>query len=212
VCGGVGGGGGSVRLRFDVTSLDNRFPTFRMDVLPPSSGVYISFFTELYSLEYAITMFCRNIRNCLFSNLPTCPRIIGPSSAPDWTSQNSLTGPVIIYRCDWLSVRKRAYVAHKFVMKQSARTAIMCRKFVVERLSPVARAEAKSLCTQIDRRVPAGVTYWLINKTDTNKDKDSSSAMWCLNYDGHYVESRWISSALIVLIARWKQLIRQDKD
>jgi hypothetical protein len=60
-------------------------------------------------------------------------------------------------------------------MKQSARTVIMCRKFVVERLWPVAGAEAKSLCTQTERRLPTGVTYWLINRTDMKRKQNSSS-------------------------------------
>jgi hypothetical protein len=65
-------------------------------------------------------------------------------------------------------------LAHKFVMKQSARTEIVCGLFVVERLSPVAGAEAKSLSTQADRRVPTDVTYWLINRTDMKREQNSS--------------------------------------
>ena len=48
---GVKDGEGSVLLGFDVSSLHNRFPTFRRDVLPSSSAVYVSFFTELYCSE-----------------------------------------------------------------------------------------------------------------------------------------------------------------
>ena len=107
----------------------------------------------LYRLEYAISLFCRNVRNCSSIDYRACPhRVMGPPAAPVLKSQNSLTGAVIIWRCDWLSVRKRVYSAHKCVKNQSARTVILCRKFVVERLSPGTGIEAKSLGTQIDRR------------------------------------------------------------